>query len=132
MYSNGVYYMVATGGGVATRGAVVVLSSTNLTSWTSILSLSGFTSISTPSGTLLYDAAATPQGIVFPWVNPATGVISIVFLPSATPLVLVTPLPNSVPPNPVNPINSPCNAYRFMVIFDVAGDVDTWTVTVWP
>jgi len=85
VYSNGVYYMVAAGGGAAPRGAVVVLSSTNLTSWTSILSLSGFTSISTPANNLFYGAAATPQGIVFPWVNPATGVLSIVLLPSATP-----------------------------------------------
>jgi len=84
VFMNGVYYMIAVGGGAAPRGAVVVLSSTNLTSWTSILSLSGFT-ISKPSGFMQFQAAATPQGIVFPWVNPANGVISIVFLPSATP-----------------------------------------------
>jgi len=84
VFMNGVYYMIAVGGGAAPRGAVVVLSSTNLASWTSILSLSGFT-ISTPSGFIGYQAAATPQGIVFPWVNPANGVISIVLLPSATP-----------------------------------------------
>ena len=84
VFMNGVYYMIAFGGGAAPRGAVVVLSSTNLTTWTSILSLSGFT-ISTPSGFMQFQAAATPQGIVFPWVNPANGVISIVLLPSATP-----------------------------------------------
>jgi len=84
VFMNGVYYMIAVGGGAAPRGAVVVLSSTDLTSWTSILSLSGST-ISTPSGFMQFQAAATPQGIVFPWVNPATGVISIVLLPSATP-----------------------------------------------
>ena len=84
VFMNGVYYMIAVGGGAAPRGAVVVLSSYNLASWTSILSLSGFT-ISTPSGFMQFQAAATPQGIVFPWVNPANGVISIVLLPSATP-----------------------------------------------
>ena len=83
---NGVYWMVATGGGCAPRGAVVVLSSTNLVSWTSVLSLSGANTVSVVTDTFHSFASASPDMLAFLWWNPANQLVSLVYIPSGTTL----------------------------------------------